>query len=108
MELPTSNRPQSEQFRLIAKEWVELDGSARLLEETKTAVLAQRMKALGDMPAAHAEREVKASGEWADFIDKMVRARTAANLKKVQLEYIRMQAAEHQSFEATKRAEMRL
>jgi hypothetical protein len=103
-----SNLPVSEQFRLVAKEWVEADSAARLLEETKTAVLAQRMKALGDMPAAHSEREVKASGEWSDFIDRMVRARTQANLKKVQLEYIRMQFSENQSFEATRRAEMKL
>lgn len=104
----TSNLPVSEQFRLVAKEWVEADSAARLLEETKTAVLAQRMKSLGDMPAAHAEREVRASTEWADFIAGMVRARTAANLKKVQLEYIRMQFSEAQSYEATKRAEMKL
>lgn len=103
-----SNLPISEQFRLVAKEWVDADSAARLLEETKTAVLAQRMKALGDMPAAHSEREVKASPEWADFIERMVKARTAANLKKVQLEYIRMQFSEAQSYDATKRAEMRL
>ena len=103
-----SNNPISEQYRVISKEWVSADSAARLLEETKTAVLSQRMKALGDMPAAHSEREVKASGEWSDFIEKMVKARTAANLKKVQLEYIRMQFSEYQSFEATKRAEMKL
>ncbi len=103
-----TNLPISEQFRIVAKDWVEADSAARLLEETKTAVLAQRMKALGDMPAAHSEREVKASREWADFVEKMVKARTAANLKKVQLEYIKMQFSEAQSFEATKRAEMKL
>lgn len=103
-----SNLPISEQFRLVAKEWVDADSAARLLEETKTAVLAQRQKAMGDMPAAHSEREVKASPEWADFVERMVKSRTAANLKKVQLEYIRMQFSEAQSFEATKRAEMKL
>ncbi len=100
--------PISEKFRLVAKAWVDADSTARLLEETKSAVLSQRQKALGDLPAAHSEREVKASDEWADFIRKMVEARTLANLKKVQLEYIRMQFSESQSFEATKRAEMKL
>ena len=104
----SDNRPVSEQFRLIAKEWVDLDNSARLLEETKTAVLSQRMKALGDKPAAHAERDVKSSPEWQDFIRKMVEARTAANMKKMQLEFIRMRFSENQSFEATRRAESRL
>ena len=102
------NLHPSEQYRLAAKAWVELDGAARLLEETKTAVLAQRMKALGDMPAAHSEREVKASEEWGDFIRHMVEARTRANLAKVRLEYVRMKFMEWQSENANKRAEMRL
>jgi len=102
------NKPISEQFRIVAKQWVDADNAARLLEETKTAVLAQRMAAEGDIPAAHAERNVKASDEWHAFIHGLVDARTAANRLKVQLEFIRMQASEHQSFEATKRAEMKL
>lgn len=98
----------SEEFRVIAKEWVALDGAARMLEETKTAVQSQMMKALGDMPAAHAERDVKSSLEWADFLRKMVEARTAANLKKIHLEYIRMKSSEWQTENANRRAEMRL
>ena len=103
-----SNRPISEQFRIVAKQWVDADNAARMLEETKTAVLAQRMAREGDIPAAHAERNVKSSDEWHDFIENMVTARTAANRLKVQLEFIRMQSHEQQSFEATKRAEMKL
>lgn len=103
-----TNLPPSETYRIAAKAWVELDGAAMLLEETKSAVLAQRMKALGDMPVAHAEREVKASAEWGDFIKKMVDARTQANLAKVRLEYTRMKFMEWQSENANKRAEMRL
>jgi hypothetical protein len=104
----TSNRPISEQFRIVAKNWIDRDNAARMLEETKTAVLSQRMQALGDMPVSSAERTVKASPEWTDFIHSMVEARTAANRLKVQLEYIRMQSHEHQSYEATRRAEMKL
>ena len=103
-----SNLPISEQFRMVAKDWVDKDSAARMLEETKTAVLAQHMKNLGDLPAAHAERDVKASPEWYEFIERLVNARTAANLAKVKLEYIRMKASEQQSAEATKRAEMKL
>lgn len=102
------NLPWSEQYRVVAKEWVTLDGAARLLEESKGSVLSQRMKALGDKPAAHAERDVKASDEWADYIAKMVDARTQANQKKVHLEYIRLKFSEWQSENANKRAEMRL
>lgn len=103
-----SNLPWAEQYRIVAKEWVDLDSAASILEETKTSVLAQRMNALGDMPVSHAEREVKASSEWHDFIEKMVNARSAANRKKVQLEYIRMKFMEWNSENATKRAEMKL
>ena len=104
----TSNRPISEQFRVVAKQWVDADNAARMLEETKTAVLSQRMQALGDMPVSSAERTVKASPEWTDFIHNMVEARTASNRLKVQLEHIRMQSHEHTSYEATRRAEMKL
>jgi hypothetical protein len=102
------NVPPSETYRLVAKEWVEKDGTARMLEECKTAVLAQKMRALGDMPAAHAEREVKASQEWDEYIHKMVDARTAANLAKVKTEYYRMKFSEWMSEDANKRAEMKL
>ncbi len=100
--------PISEQFRVTAKRWVDADGAARMLEETKTSVLSQRKKALGDIPDSHAEKEVKASDEWREFIGQMVEARTQANRLKVQLEFIRMQHAEQQSMEATARAERRL
>lgn len=106
--LPEREQPWSEQFRIVAKNWVELDGAARMLEETKTAVLAQKMKQLGDKPAAHAERDVKASEEWHDFIKQIVEARTAANLAKVKMEYVRMKFSEWNSMDATARAEMRL
>lgn len=103
-----SNRPLSEQFRLAAKDWVDKDAAANLLEETKSAVLSQRMAALGDMPVSRAELIVKASPEWAEFVTQMVEARKAANLAKVKLEWLRMKHSEAQSYEATRRAEMKL
>jgi hypothetical protein len=107
-EMPENEKPLSEQFRLVAKEWVELDGAARLLEECKTATLSTMMKRLGDMPAAHAERDVKASTEWRDYLEKMVKTRTAANLKRVQMKYIDMKQQEWTSAEANARSERRL
>lgn len=98
----------SEQFRLVAKSWVDADSAASLLEETKSAVLSQQMMALGDMPVSRAEMTVKGSPEWADFIKRMVGAREAANLLKVKMEWLRMRHSEQQSAEASKRAEMRL
>lgn len=104
----SDNLPISEQYRVVAKKWVDQDNAARMLEETKTAVLSSSMAKLGDVPVAHAERTVKSSPEWSEFIERMVEARTEANRLKVQLEYIRMKHSEQQSFEATARAEMKL
>jgi dephospho-CoA kinase len=106
------NRPLSEQYRVIAKKWVDLDNAARLLEETKTTVLEERKNALVQqnekLADNAAERQVKADPEWREWIEAMVKARTAANLAKVQLRYIEMRWSEQQSFEATRRAEMKL
>jgi hypothetical protein len=98
----------SEHFRIIGVEWVELDHAARLLEATKSAVLSQRMAALGDIPVSRAEQQVKSSPFWMDHVTKIEDARTAANLKKIEMETIRMQFSEQQSREATDRAERRL
>ncbi len=103
-----NNKPISEQYRIVAKQWVDADNAARMLEETKTAVLSQKMAEQGDMPVSSAERNVKASPEWFEFIEKMVTARTASNFLKVKLEFLRMRFSEQQSYEATARAESRL
>jgi hypothetical protein len=100
--------PKSEEFRIVAKKWADAEAAANLLEETKSAFLAKKMAAFGDMPVSRAEMSVKASEEWYDFIKTMVEAREKATLLKVQLEFIRMQFHEWQSMEATKRAEMKL
>lgn len=102
------NLPWSERYRLAGHRWVEADGAARLLEETKTAVLSQKMKALGDMPAAHAERDVRSSPDWLDHVEKIVTARTKANELKVELEYARLKFMEWQSENANRRVEARL
>jgi ribosomal protein L17 len=98
----------SEQFRLAAKDWCEKDAAANILEETKSAVLSERMAALGDMPVSKAEMTVKASQEWREFIESMVTARKEANLAKVRCEWIRMRFQEWSSQQANDRAERRL
>lgn len=102
------NLPLSEQFRIIAKKWVDADSAANILEESKSAVLAKRMADLGDMPVSKAEMTIKASDDWHTYIKNMVEAREKAARLKIQLEFIRMQFSEWQSHEATRRAEMKL
>ena len=103
-----SNLPLSEQYRLIAKKWIDADAAASILEETKSAYLSSCMLALGDMPVSRAEMTTKGSKDWNEHVISIVEARKKANLLKVQLEYIRMKFSEWQSLEASKRAEMRL
>lgn len=103
-----SDMLHSEKFRIISKKWVDADAAANMLEETKSAVLAKRMIALGDIPVSRAEMQVKASDEWFEYVTSMVQAREKASLLKVQLEHIRMEYHEWQSLEATRRAEMKL
>lgn len=102
------NLPWSEQFRIIAKQWVDADAAATLLEDTKSAILAERIQAHPDLAVNRAEAIVKSSPEWKDHIGKIVAARKAANRLKVQMEYLRMKFSEWQSDEANKRHEMRL
>jgi hypothetical protein len=102
------NLPWSEQYRIVAKQWVNAEAAASILEETKSAQLARLMLAQGDMPVSRAEMNVKASEEWEAYLENMTKARAAASKLKVQLEYIRMKFMEWQSENATKRAEMRL
>ncbi len=104
----SNNLPWSEQYRVVAKQWVDADAAANFLEETKSANLARLMAKEGDIPVSRAEMNVKAGLEWAICLKEMTDARQRAALLKVQLEYIRMKFMEWQSENATKRAEMRL
>lgn len=103
-----TNQPYSEQWRLKALEAVDADDAARMLEESKTAVLSERIKGLGDMPYAHAERDVKASQWWRAWVKSMVNARTTANRLKIEAEFLKMKYFEGQSMNADKRTEMRM
>ena len=86
-----SNQPMSEQFRICAKAWADAEAAASLLEESKSAVLAQRMAALGDVPINRAERDVKSSEEWGDYIKRRCAMRgPAPTSPRSSCEYIRM------------------
>ena len=104
-EMPEHERPISEQFRIVAKQWVDADAAADLLEETKTAVLSKMMMDLGDMPVSKAEMQAKASDAWTEHLTAMVDARARANLLKVQMKYIEMRFSEWQSNDANARKE---
>jgi len=104
----SDNLPISEQYRIVAKRWVDAEAAASLMEDTKTAVLSQMQMALGDMPVSRAEMQVKASPEWMEFIEKMIETRKQANLLKVHMEYLRMRSKEWTAEEYARAAEMKL
>lgn len=102
------DQPICEQFRIVAKRWVDADAAANLLEETKSACLSQRMLKLGDMPVSKAEMIVKGSDEWHEHLERMVAARAAANMLKVQLDYIRMVERQQDRDEWNQRSERKM
>lgn len=110
--IPPKERPISEQFRIVARQFVEYDNAARLLEECKTATLSEMICNIisesEGMAHNQAEREAKASEQWRHYLDEMVKARTKANEKKVQLEYMRMKFTEWQMGMAMQRDERKM
>lgn len=106
-----SNQPPSpspEAWRLAAETAAHLEAAAQLLEDTKSAVLAQMIARLGDIPHNRAENMVKAGDEWMNHVTKIVEARKEANLARIHADYERMKIFEKHSQEANTRAEMRL
>lgn len=97
--------PISEQYRIAALEWADMDNAARMLEEGKTTFLAQRKTQLGDMPDSHAEKQVKSSDEWSNYIKAMVRAKTSANKARIEIDYLKMRFQEWISADANARSE---
>lgn len=101
-------QPVSKSWYESAHQWTDLESAASLLEETKGAVMAQMMTKHGDIPVSRAEILVKASPEWMDHVEKIVRARTAANKAKIKCDFWKMKFWESQSQAATDRLEAKL
>lgn len=97
----------SEVYRLAGEEWSDLEAAASLLEDTKSAFLAEKISVLGDMPVNRAEQTVKSTREWKERIEQTIEARRLANRAKVKLESIRIQIMQWNNDEANKRAEMK-
>lgn len=112
-EIADKEKSLAEQFRLTAEEWVDAESAAHLLEELKGPTLEQKKadvinKHMGQMAENKAERIVKSSKDWEDYIKGMCTRRTEAIRLKMKLEYIRMRHSEWMARDATQRAEMKL
>ena len=106
--MPVRDIPLSEQFRLVALQWVDAQAASDILDETKSSVFAEKCLELGDIPVSKAEMRVRGSKDWRDHLDKIVAAKRATNKLKMQLKYIEMRHREWISANATNREEMRM
>lgn len=104
-EMPQHERSWAELFRVAGEEWCDLDNAASLLEETKTSALARLIGQIQGMPYNRAEQQTKASQEWHDYLREMVRARTEANKKKIEMDYYRIKANEMREMGWQRRSE---
>lgn len=102
------NRPPSEIYHEAGLEWADKEAAASLLEDTKSAVVAQWQQELGDMPVSRAEQLVKAQPRYKDLVEQIVEARRVANVAWVVMNVRKMEHSEWQSKEANARQEMRM
>lgn len=102
------NRPFSELYAEAGEDWADKEAAAQLLEDCKSATMAQWCTEQGDIAVNKAEQLVKSSARWRSYIDDAVEARRVANRAKVRLESIKMRAMEWQAKEANHRIEMKL
>jgi len=111
-EVPERERPLSEQFRIVAKQWSDADAAASIMEEMKTTTL-EKIKAdiigrSNDMADNAATRMAKCTEDWQNYLKEMCGNRARANKLRVQMEYLRMRHREWIGADANARAEMRL
>ena len=111
-DIPHRDRPISERYRVAAKLYAGLEAAASFLEEMKTPRLeklkSELIAANGNMPENRAERLVKSSQDWHDYIRSMCDARAAATDAKEELAALRMEFQEWQAADANSRAEYKL
>jgi hypothetical protein len=102
-----SNEPLSEQLFKAGTAWADKNAAADLLEELKSATLAEWSSEVKGVAVNRAEMQIKASARWHAYLKDMVKARHDANLAKVRLEYLKARFQEWQSAEANHRVQAR-
>jgi hypothetical protein len=95
-------------YRVVAKQWVDADAAASLLEDTKQPIFSQLVLASNDTSIARAEHTARASLSYREHVEKITEARKRANLLKVQMRYLEMRFSEWQAGDANQRAERKM
>lgn len=94
----------------LSEDWIDKAAAARLLEEDKTAVLSrfisEEVCVNNNLSHAAAERIVKSSPQWGDYIQAMCEARKQSDLARAKLECLRLEFQVRMSNEATARKDI--
>jgi hypothetical protein len=87
---------------------VELDGAARLLEDSSKTVFSQIMTEWENIPVNKAEHKSRQDQRYVDIRKEANEMRTQANLAKVRADYMKMRFEMYRTSESSRRAEMSL
>jgi len=87
---------------------VELDGAARLLEDSSKTIFSQIMTEWGSIPVNKAEHKSRQDQRYVDIRKEANQMRTQANLAKVRADYMKMKFEMYRTAESSRRAEMSL
>jgi hypothetical protein len=111
-DMPASDIPVSELYRIAAHAHVKAESRAREFEEGKSVVVAEMINKLCDadekLSVAKAERTAKASPVYKGYLRRMHDARTEANLRAVDRDVLKMKHSEWLMGRAAQRDERRL
>lgn len=112
-EMPERERPLSEQFRIVARQWVDEHSAFNMLDKLKNETFAKMVREYiqssdENMAYNRAEMHVRASDDWMQYKKDLVSHENAAAKLKVQMEFIRMRFSEWQSLNANARQERQL
>ena len=89
-------------------EWAVLDGEATELEDLTKTVIGELVNQSAESSVGRAEHDARASLRLKDHLRKKREARTAANIKRAELDGMTMTFEAWRTRQATRRAEMNL
>lgn len=108
-EMPERERPISERYRLLAKEFRDMSKAAKLYEENKKRELAALIKKVRkdnpDIPHNRAEVEAMSTPEWGVYLNAMVEADVSADYLKHMMKALEFEHSEWVMASASARRE---
>lgn len=104
-DMPERERPISELYRIVAKQWAAADAAARYLDDMSSTVKSQIFLTITDTSVARAEHMARAHPDYIEHLETVRAAREKANLLFGQKKYYEIKHSEWQSDEANQRKE---